>query len=360
MNTSEFELKIYSKKLNKFEKKQKLTKIDLNEIKSMQQIVSEGYRYYPKQYSIMNKDKILERLNKLLKNNSAKKLGKYEEMPQKTPDFENHEIVLEDFCDNLKIKTQKNLAKYPKILKELCDYTFWATKEKAFYIFLLRDMFLPYLITKNVLQKPCYPMLYGRKILKYFYSNSSIQGFDFGESDDDPIYLKFLYTLCDVASNYNDNFDKFFKVLKPKFLKLIKQNKSFFEYTKKMLSKIKSEKIIIIECGRYGTIPLILKCLDERIDFKLFSTGPEMFELYKDRIYNKKGLRLPLSKLVDMEKLTCQNEMFIFSSIKNDKVMIKVTTNKKLLEQSHNEIACALKISQNIFNKRKNYDHNKK
>ena len=350
MNTAQFEYKIYSKKLKEFESKEKLTEVKLIEIQAMQPIISEGYRFYPKQYSIMDEDKILQRLNALLQSSNKKPLAKYQEMPHKTPVFDDNELILEEFCDNLKING-KVATNYLPILNELCEYTFWATKQENTFIFLLRDMFLPFLITKKVLKKKCYPMIYGRKILKYFYSNTSTLGFDFGESDDDPIYLQFLYTLYDVASEYNENFDEFFKVLKPKFIKLIKQNQDFFNYTKKVLSKIPGKKITIIECGRYGTIPLILKCLDDRVDFKLFATGPEMYKLYKNIAYTKRGQHLPISRLVDIERLTSQNEMFIFSSIKNDNVMVKVTTDKKLLKLSYDEIATALDISKNYVKK---------
>lgn len=347
MNSIELERNCYLKKINEYETNTtKLSQQDASCVLAMQQIVREGYKYFPDQYKIMDKDKVLKRLDLLIKKNKLKALPAYDEELHYAPKFEETEKEIQDFCKTLKIKTTFKTKDYPEILKNICEYTKFATKNEACFVFLLRDMFLPYLITKNIEKKDCYPLLFGRKILKYFYSHTSNIKFDFDECDDDKIYLEFLEIIC-FSANKHSNFDDFFKELKPKFLKLIKQNNDFFVFTKNLLKQIEAKKIIVVESGRFGTIPLILKCIDSRIDFRLFATGPEMYDIYKDKLFTKKGIPLEMSKLVDLEKSICQNEMFVFSSIKDNQIMIKKTSNKKVLSSSYDEIAYTLNLYEN-------------
>lgn len=345
MNTAELELLIYKKRLLYLEKQKSLTPQQIHEVQAMHQIISEGKKYYPSQYKIVDNEKLTERLLNIMQKYNAPTLPAYEEMPHTTPSLNEKEISLLDFCNNLKIpqKTKPDCDAKDTILN-LCEYTSWATQEQnAAYVFLLRDEFLPYVIASRTTNLHCYPLLLGRKLLKYFYSHESNNGFDYGECDDDPIYLEFLYTICDTLARHHKSFSAFFKELKPKFLKLIHKNPDFYNFLKYQLDKIPDKKIIVVECGRFGTMPLILKCIDKRVDFRLFATGPEMYSVYKDKLFTKNGLNLAIHELVLLEKSISQNEMFVFSSVKNNELMIKINNNKNILDKCYQEISYSLK-----------------
>ncbi len=44
----------------------------------------------------------------------------------------------------------------------------------------------------------------------------------------------------------------------------------------------------MIESGYMGTGPMILKALDDRVDFRLFTTAPFLYETYNDKIFCRK------------------------------------------------------------------------
>lgn len=44
----------------------------------------------------------------------------------------------------------------------------------------------------------------------------------------------------------------------------------------------------MIESGYMGTVPMMLKALDDRVDFRLFTTAPFLYETYKDKIFCRK------------------------------------------------------------------------
>lgn len=339
MQTSEFELTFYKKQIAKFESQKRLNKDDLVKCQQMLQIIDNNKNYYPKQHQAMLEIDAYSRLNKLLKKHKMQPLGFFNEPMHKRPIFESKEILLDDWLKTIKnnIKLTKKSKNNQNFLQSLKDYSTWILEndnKNTAFVFLLRDMLLPYLYTKNGLRKGnVFPFLFGRKLMQYFYNNDSKDNFDYDFSDDEDLYMQFLEVIFEGATKYNDDFEKFFKFLKPKFLKIIKSNNSFYLFVKDWLKQISAKQIIVVESGRYATIPLILMCVDNRVDFKLFSTSPEFYDLYKGKIFIKN-----LDKMIDIEKSISQNEMFVFSSVKNGQIMIKTNSNEKVLKKCFNEI----------------------
>lgn len=340
MQTSEFELSFYKKQITKFESQKRLNKDDLIKCQQMLQIIDNNKNYYPKQHKAMLEIDAYARLNNLLKKYKMKPLGLFNEPMHEKPIFESKEVLLSDWLKNIKnnIKITKKSKNNQIFLQDLKEYGKWVLKnndKNTAYVFLLRDMLLPYLYAQNALRKEnIFPFLFGRKLIKFFYNDISNDNFDFDFSDDEELYMQFLEIIFDGASKYNDNFEKFFKYIKPKFLKIIKAKQTFYSFVKNWLKQIKTEKIVVVESGRYATIPLILMCVDKRVDFKLFSTSPEFYDLYKGKIFVKN-----LDKMIDIEKSISQNEMFVFSSVKNGEIMIKTNSDKKVLKKCFDEIS---------------------
>lgn len=337
METADFEFLFYSKQIEKFEHKKKLSSDDLIMCQQMLQVIDNNKNYFPKQHQAMLKIDAYNKLSNILKQHGIKRLGKFKEPIHEQPKFDDKEICLDAFLTDLisKINNSKKCGKKPAFLQNLIDYTKWGVKndKKTSYVFLLRDMLLSYLYSTIKLgNSNAYPLLFGRKMLNYFYLNTSKDNFDFDFSDSDEIYMQFLETIFDSASKTN-SFDSFFSEIKPKFMKIIKANKEFYVFIKNWLKTIKTEKIIVIESGRYATIPLILKCVDDRVDFKLFSTSPEFYGIYKNKVFVKN-----LDKMIEIEKSLSQNELFVFSSIKDGKIMIKQNANDKVKQESIKEI----------------------
>lgn len=337
METIDFEKNFYEKTIKNFETK-KLTHNDLQKAQIMLQIIENNKNFYKKQAEVMESINAFDNLKHILNKHHISILGDFEDVEIKKPEFCDEEIKLNDFLKCLTLPNPKKQHKNEEILLELKKFLEFSKEKNASHIFLLRDMFLCFLKSKKMNQNS-YPLLFGRKMLKFFISKESNDCFDFNESDDDEIYTKFLGIMFDGASLYPKSFQKFFSYIKPKFLKILKQHKELYTFLKDYISQIKSKKIIVLESGLYGTMPLILKCIDARVDFRLFATRPEFYDIYKKRVFQKS-----LEKLVSLEKLSSQNEFFVFSSVKNNEVMIKQVKDSKIKNNSLEEISYFLHL----------------
>lgn len=338
MNTAEFEKLFFIKRLNYFENKKNLNKTDIEELLYLQLLYN--IETYKETKKALQEIKVGKRIEKLLKPFNTTPLVLNEEEFDIKAEFNPKEIELNTFLSSIEkqfknIPKKKCSTKLLKLVKNYANYIQKSSNYETAYVFLFRDMMLPYYYIKNKFSnKNIYPFLFGRKVLKYFYNNQSNDNFDFDYSDDEEIYLKFLYTTFDAVSLHPDNFDDFFNYLKPKYLKIINSNKPFKNFLKKYLSNIKSEKIIVVESGRFGTLPLILMCIDDRVDFRLLTTTPEMYGVFKNKFYTK-----DFRKMLLLEYSISQNEMIIFSSIKNNKIYIKQNKDNLVLQKSIDEIS---------------------
>ena len=319
----------------------------------MLQNVDGGLSSYPSIYKTFDDIDATSRLKSLLKKTNSKPLPPYQDETHTAPSYSDKELSMETFFKNLRIYKKFTSDNQLPIIKSICEFAHWATTENGAYIFLMRDQLLPYEMIKNNTNKTCYPLILGRKLIKYFYTHESNDSFDFSDSNDDRSYLDFLFTMCQTAVEHHKDFNDFFTHLKPKFLKLIKSNEPFYNYLKKFLSNIKQDKIIVLESGRYGTMPLILKCIDDRVDFRLFCTGPELYKLYEGKVFEKDGLKQGLSCMIEMEQSVSQNQLFVFSSVQKGNAMIKVTNDTDVLTKSFNEITYAVNLYKTTYENNK-------
>lgn len=56
---------------------------------------------------------------------------------------------------------------------------------------------------------------------------------------------------------------------------------------KRKLSDLPQKDIMVLESGYMGTMPVLLSAVYDRIDFKMFTTIPRFYELYKENFFTK-------------------------------------------------------------------------
>ena len=334
MKTLEFEKHFYSRRISELEEKGKLDDSEIHEAQTMLQIIVANQNYYPSQHQAMLEIDAYVRLKALLSANGAEELPEISEATHETPNFDAEQSLdtfLDTICKNI---TVTDFTKDDALLNEICAFSNWVSQKDGTKVYLLRDMFLPYLVQREANgDRVAQPFLFGRKLLKFFSDRTALDGFDFGESDDADIYLEFLYIIYDGADAYPNDFEKFFEYVRPRFLEKIKSMPEYYNFIKNYLDNIKGDKILVVESGIMGTMPLILKSIDPRVDFVLFGTTPAFYHIYGERVFTRE-----MSKLMDLEQSVSQNELFVFSSVKDGEVYIKQTTDIERKQASLDEI----------------------
>ena len=111
-----------------------------------------------------------------------------------------------------------------------------------------------------------------------------------------------------------------------------------------MLGTIRQSRIIVIESGYMGTIPMMLAALDNRVDFRLFTTAPFLYETYQDRIFCRK-----YEDIRKFETAYSQDLFMRYSSWRNGKFYVNVSTDETVRNKSLSEMKMFLKY-QNLIN----------
>lgn len=275
-------------------------------LKFLEDIKDEGYY---KSYEFINeKTNAVKRLNSfILKNNETPfTMEKFSKKPTSNYKNKSH-----DLCKYLEfLKLQMDSAGYlldgvPAVFYDILDYSryiFNSANSDMAYCFLLRDTLLSYLAFKkwNTEHKfTVYPMLVGRKYLSFFDNKDN--HFDVYQKIQDIIFEALdsgFEKLSDIKSYLKKEMES-----KSEFSKLTNSLKS-------MLDKLKQERIMVIESGYIGTIPLLLSSLDDRVDFRLFTTIPYFYEVYREKFFTYEFQKLRL-----FETIYCQDALFKISSV---------------------------------------------
>ena len=90
----------------------------------------------------------------------------------------------------------------------------------------------------------------------------------------------------------------------------------------------------MIESGYMGTIPMMLKALDDRVDFRLFTTAPFLYETYQDRIFCRN-----YDDIRRFETLYSQDLFMQYSSYCNMEFYVNVSVEESVKEKTLSEIA---------------------
>ncbi len=277
-------------------------------LKFLEDLKDEGYY---KSYEFINEQtNAIKRLNSfILKNHESPfAMEKFSKKPTSNYKSQNYDFY--KYLNFLKLQIKSvgcTLNRVPAVFYDILRYSqdvFNSATSNTAYCFLLRDTLLSYLAFEkwNDERKfTTYPMLIGRKYLSFFDNKNN--NFDVYQKIQDIIFdaldcgfnnlsdIKF-YLKKEITSNYN-------------FKKLVNSLKS-------MMDRIKQESVMIVESGYIGTIPLLLSALDDRVDFRLFTTIPYFYELYKEKFFTYEFQKLRL-----FETIYCQNNLFKISSVDN-------------------------------------------
>lgn len=277
-------------------------------LKFLEDLKDEGYY---KSYEFINEQtNAIKRLNSfILKNHESPfAMEKFSKKPTSNYKSQNYDFY--KYLNFLKLQMKSvgcTLNRVPAVFYDILRYSqdvFNSATSNTAYCFLLRDTLLSYLAFEkwNDERKfTTYPMLIGRKYLSFFDNKNN--NFDVYQKIQDIIFdtldcgfnnlsdIKF-YLKKEITSNYN-------------FKKLVNSLKS-------MMDRIKQESVMIVESGYIGTIPLLLSALDDRVDFRLFTTIPYFYELYKEKFFTYEFQKLRL-----FETIYCQNNLFKISSVDN-------------------------------------------
>ncbi|WP_026662353.1 hypothetical protein [Butyrivibrio proteoclasticus] len=94
----------------------------------------------------------------------------------------------------------------------------------------------------------------------------------------------------------------------------------------------------VIESGYMGMIPMMLAALDSRVNFRLFTTAPFLYDTYQDKIFCRR-----YEDIRKFETMYSQDLFMQYSSLRDGKFYVNITTDDIVRERSLAEIKMFLK-----------------
>ena len=238
------------------------------------------------------------------------------------PVYGNDEYELEALLGNLMESAGNHSALSANpFLEDIHRYSEWiGYEEDAAYMFLMRDALLPYVFFRSRERDNIHPWLISRRFLEDITETEYV---------DDDIRLP----LYDALESGHVQFDDYSDYCRKRILQVLNEHPKLKTILLDLLRPIKQNRIIVIESGYMGTIPMMLKALDERVDFRLFTTAPFLYETYQDRIFcrNYEDIRR-------FETLNSQDLFMRYSSYRSGKFYVTVSRDESVKEKAISEI----------------------
>lgn len=237
-------------------------------------------------------------------------------------EYSIEEYELEGLLANLDEESRHyNGGSANQFLSEIHSYAEWIGWEKdTAYVFLLRDALLPYVLFSKKNRGNIYPWLISRRFLENITKTEAV---------DDDIRLP-LYEALESGCTEFDNFATF---CKERILTVLDDHPELKTVLLEILSSVRQNKIIVIESGYMGTVPMMLKALDDRVDFRLFTTAPFLYDTYQDKIFCRRYEDIRKFETVNSQDLFLQ-----YSSYHNGKFYVNVSTDKLVQDRALSEI----------------------
>lgn len=242
-------------------------------------------------------------------------------------DYGKNEYELEALLGNLikDARNQSGVSTNP-FLEEIYRYCEWiGYEEDTAYVFLMRDALLPYIFFHSRERKNIHPWLINRHFLEDIAEKECV---------DDDIRLP----LYEALESCHIQFDEYSADCYKRILQVINEHPKLKTILLDQLSSIKQSKIIVIESGYMGTIPMMLKALDDRVDFRLFTTAPFLYETYQGRIFCRK-----YEDIRKFETLYSQDLFMKYSSYCNGKFYVNISLDELVEKKAISEIAALMK-----------------
>lgn len=236
--------------------------------------------------------------------------------------YGNNEYELEALLGNLikKAGNHSDVSANP-FLEKIYRFCEWiGYEEDTSYVFLMRDALLPYVFFRSRGRDNIYPWLISRRFLEDITETENV---------DDDIRLP-LYEALEYGHIQSDQYDAY---CKEKILPVLDGHPALKTILMDLLESTRQNRIIVIESGYMGTIPMMLKALDDRVDFRLFTTAPFLYETYQDRIFcrNYEDIRR-------FETLYSQDLFLQYSSYCNGKFYVNISADGSVKKKSYSEV----------------------
>lgn len=265
----------------------------------------------------------VSRLRKFLYDNNAEPFSTLKKsVSESEMVYEREETELIYAINELVTGATKNktTTENPFLASINCFCNWIGYEEDTAYIFLLRDTLLPYIHYQAKNRTRIYPWLLGRKTLEAIAGKECI---------DDEIRASIINALeIGDCEDYNGFCRFVLKDIRNTLINYPKIEKCFVD----LLSEIKENHIVVVESGCSGTFPMMLKSLDDRVDFRMYTTYPYLLNIYGDRIYSKKYEENRL-----FETLCSQDSYFQFSSLRDNSFYVTKCLNEEIKKNAFAE-----------------------
>ena len=236
--------------------------------------------------------------------------------------YEREEAELEELLGKVteEAVTHGDVSANP-FLENIYRYCEWiGYDEDTAYVFLMRDALLPYVFFRGRDRKNLYPWLISRRFLEDITETENV---------DDDIRLP----LYEALESGHKQFDEYCAYCREKILPVLNEHPELNTILRNLLASIRQNRIIVIESGYMGTIPMMLKALDDRVDFRLFTTAPFLYDTYGDRIFCRK-----YEDIRRFETVYSQDLLLRYSSFRSGKFYVNVSADESVKNHSLSEI----------------------
>ncbi len=116
-----------------------------------------------------------------------------------------------------------------------------------------------------------------------------------------------------------------------------KQLLKYLDDLRDLLGAVRADKILVVESGYCGTVPLTLAALDDRVDFRLYTTAPYLFEIYRDKIFCRR-----YEQIRAFETLRAQDALTQFSALRDGRFFVKTAADDEIWQKAAAEAAALL------------------
>lgn len=245
--------------------------------------------------------------------------------PPLHPGYAGAEVGPEAVCRELTARAERGAAPADDaFLADLRRYCRWTGRQPGTaYVFLLRDAFLPYLYYKKDGGAGLYPWVINRAFLHQIA----------GPGADDALRLP----IYEALERGITEFDAFSAFCKARIRAALRERPGLETALRTLLDGVREEKILVIESGYCGTIPLTLSALDERVDFRLYTTAPYLYETYLDRIFCRR-----YEQIRSFETLYAQDILMQFAAFRNGAFTVRTAVDGAIWDRAAGEAAALL------------------
>lgn len=289
-------------------------------LKLLDDLLDEGYTTL---YNLLEeKYSIPTKLRQIIRDNGETPFPIQHVKIEENINYGDAEIELEDAIrislENARMEKERsdNL-----LLNDISNFSKWiGYDDETAYVFLFRDTFLPYVFFDSKGRDRIYPWLINRKFLSEISSENNF---------DDKIRSVIFDALNQGISTYYELKNYCSK----RILSILEDYPRLKNALGNLFEKISSKRIIVVESGYCGTIPMLLTAFDKRVDFRLFITAPYLKTIYGERVFTKEYEKIRL-----FETLYSQDALFEYSAFNESKFMVKICKNEEILKFAYREI----------------------